>query len=61
MASPEWNKKQEDRIVSLELSMVNLLWKESQISLGKLQEEVSRLSSKVLQYEIDMPKLQETI
>ena len=61
MASPEWNKKQEDRIVSLELSMVNSLWKESQISLGKLQEEVSRLSSKVLQYEIDMPKLQETI
>ena len=61
MASPEWNKKQEDRIVSLELSMVNLLWKESQISLGKLQEEVSRLSSKVLQYEIDIPKLQETV
>ena len=63
MASLEWNKKQEDRIVNLEmqLSSVNYLWKESQISLGKLQEEVSRLSSKVLQYEIDIPKLQETV
>ena len=63
IASSEWNKKQEDRIMSLEIQLntVNALWKESQRSLGKIQEEVSKLNSKVLQYEIYIPKLQETV
>ena len=62
IASSEWNKKQEDRIMTLEiqLNMVTALWKESQCSLGRIQEEVSRLNSKVLQYDMDIPRLQET-
>ena len=62
MASSEWNKTQEDRIVGLEtqLTTANHLWKESQHSLGKLQEEILKLNKKVSQYEIDIPKLQET-
>ena len=63
MASSKWNKKQEDRIVGLELqlSTANNLWKELQCSLGKLQEEFLKLNKKVLQYEIDIPKLQKKV
>ena len=63
MASSEWNKKQEDRILGLELqlSTVNNLWKESQCSLGRIKEEFLSLNKKVLQYEIDIPKLQEKV
>ena len=43
-----------------QLSTANHLWKESQHSLGKLQEEILKLNKKVSQYEIDIPKLQET-
>ena len=43
------------------MNTVTALWKESQCSLGRIQEEVSRLNSKVLQYEIDIPKLQKTV
>ena len=59
----EWNKKQEDRIRTLEIQLnaVTALWKESQHSLARIQEEVSRLSSKVLQYDMDIPRLQETV
>ena len=55
----EWNKKQEDRIMNLEIQLntMNALWK----NLSRVQEEVSRLNSKVLQYETDIPKLQETV
>ena len=50
LTSSEWNKKQEDRIRTLEIQLntVTDLWKDSQRSLAKLQEEVSGLSSKVL-------------
>ena len=44
-----------------QLNTVNALWRESQRSLGKIQEEVSRLNSKVLQYDMDIPRLQETV
>ena len=37
------------------------LWKNSQRSLANLQEEVSELSSKVLQHDMDIPKLQEAV
>ena len=37
------------------------LWKDSQQYLGKLQEEVGRLSSKVLQHDMDIPRVQETV
>ena len=49
IASSEWNKKQEDSIMTLEtqLNNVTALWRESQQSLGRIQEEVSRLNSKV--------------
>ena len=43
------------------MSTANHLWKESQHSLGKLQEEILKLNKKVSQYEIDIPKLQETV
>ena len=54
----EWNKKQEDRIMNLEIQLntMTALWK----NLSRVQEEVSRMNSKVLQYETDIPKLQET-
>ena len=44
-----------------QLNTVTALWRESQRSLGKIQEEVSRLNSKVLQYDMDIPRLQETV
>ena len=47
--------------LEIQLNTVTALWKESQRSLGRIQEEVSKLNSKVLQYEIDIPKLQETV
>ena len=43
------------------MNTLTALWKESQYSLGRIQEEVSRLNSKVVQYETDMHKLQETV
>ena len=43
-----------------QLNTVTALWRESQRSLGKIQEEVSRLNSKVLQYDMDIPRLEET-
>ena len=59
IALSEGNKKQEDRIKTLkiQLNMVTALWKESQPSLARIQEEVSKLSSKVLQYDMDIPRL----
>ena len=63
IASSEWNKKQEDRIITLEtqLNRVTALCKESLQSLGRIQEEVARLNSKVLQYDRDIPILQKTV
>ena len=43
------------------MNTVTALWRESQRSLGRIQEEVSRLNSKVLQYDVDIPRLQETV
>ena len=37
------------------------LWKESLQSLGRIQEEVARLNSKVLQYDRDVHILQKTV
>ena len=44
-----------------QLNTMAALWRESQRSLGRIQEEVSRLNSKVLQYDVDIPRLQETV
>ena len=45
----------------MQLSTANNLWKELQCSLGKLQEEFLKLNKKVLQYEIDISKLQKKV
>ena len=45
----------------MQLSTANKLWRESQPSLGRLQEEFLKLNKKVSQYEIDIPKLQEKV
>ena len=45
----------------IQLNTVTALWKESQCSLGSIQEDVSSLNSKVLQYDMDIPILQETV
>ena len=47
--------------LEIQLNTVTALWKESQQSLGRIQGEVSRLNSKVLQYDMDIPMLQETV
>ena len=45
----------------IQLNTVTALWKESQRSLGSIQEDVSSLNSKVLQYDMDIPILQENV